>query len=130
LDQTDDAYADALATAAFSKAGHPSAAMAARRLAARAAREETRVKFVPAGATAYYGRGAGGTVETTAMAAMALRGGGQAEADLVRGAGEYLVHSRVAGGAWPSTQATILALRALLLQSAEQDRDATVRVKV
>jgi len=129
LDQTDDAYADALATAAFSRAGHPSAATAARRLAARAAREETRVKFVPAAATAYYGRGAGGTVETTALAAMALRGG-QAEADLVRGAGEYLVHSRVAGGAWPSTQATVLALRALLLQSAEQDRDATVRVKV
>ncbi|HYV44202.1 MAG TPA: MG2 domain-containing protein [Myxococcaceae bacterium] len=129
LDQTDDAYADALATAAFSRAGHPSAATAARRLAARAVREETRVKFTPAAATAYYGRGAGGTVETTAMAAMALRGG-QAEADLVRGAGEYLIHSRVAGGAWPSTQATILALRALLLQSAEQDRDTTVRVKV
>jgi CD109 antigen len=129
LDQTDDAYTEALATAALARAGHPAAAMAARRLAARAARDETRVKFVPAAATAYYGRGEGGTVETTALAAHALRGAG-VEADLVRGAVEYLTWSRLGGGAWPSTQATVLALRALLLQAAEQDRDATVRVKV
>lgn len=128
LDQADDAYTDALATAAFAKAGHPAAAMAARRLAARAAREETRVKFVPRAATAYYGRGAGGAVETTAVAAQALRGA-SAEPDLVRGALDYLTYSRSGGGAWPSTQATILALRALL-QGAEQDRDATVHVKV
>jgi len=129
LDQTDDAYTDALATAAFARAGHPAAAMAARRLAARAVREETRVTLVPAVATAYYGRGAGGTVETTALAAQAL-GAAHVESDLVRGALEYLTWSRQGGGAWPSTQATILALRALLQQSAEQDRDATVRVKV
>jgi len=103
--------------------------MAARRLAARAVRDETRVTLVPAAATAYYGRGAGGTVETTALAAQAL-GAAHVESDLVRGALEYLTWSRQGGGAWPSTQATILALRALLQQSAEQDRDATVRVKV
>jgi len=128
LDQTDDAYTDALAAAAFAKAGHGSAAWAARRLAARAQREETRVKFVPAAATAYYGRGAAAVVETTALAEQALLNA-SAEPELRRGALEYLISARVAGGSWGSTQATILALRALL-QGAEPDRDSTVRVKV
>jgi uncharacterized protein YfaS (alpha-2-macroglobulin family) len=128
LDQTDDAYTDALATAAFARAGHGSAAMAARRLAARAAREETRVRFSPAAATAYYGRGAAGAVETTALAAQALLAASTEQA-LQAGALQFLMFSRSGGGAWPSTQATILALRALL-QGTEPDRDATVRVKV
>ena len=128
LDQTDDAYTDALATAAFARVGNSSAAMAARRLAARAAREETRVRFSPAVATAYYGRGAAGSVETTALAAQALLAA-SAEPDLQSGALQFLMFSRSGGGAWPSTQATILALRALL-QGTEPERDATVRVKV
>ncbi|HVE87296.1 MAG TPA: prenyltransferase/squalene oxidase repeat-containing protein, partial [Myxococcales bacterium] len=128
LDQTEVAYTDALATAAFARSGHGQAAPAARRLAARAARDETRVFFSPARATAYYGRGAAGSVETTALAEQALMAAA-AEPDLRRGAVEFLLFSRDGRGTWGSTQATILALRALL-KGTEPEGDVSVRVKV
>jgi uncharacterized protein YfaS (alpha-2-macroglobulin family) len=68
----------------------------------------------PAGRrTVFYGAGQSGAVETTALAALAaLKHGGLAAT--ARGALTWLVTQRDASGTWHSTQATVLALRALL----------------
>jgi hypothetical protein len=71
----------------------------------------------PQGAhTCFYGSGQGGQVETTALAVFALiegrRGGG------VSPALEWLMSQKDARGTWHSTQATVLALRALLAGTA------------
>jgi uncharacterized protein YfaS (alpha-2-macroglobulin family) len=68
----------------------------------------------PAGRrTVFYGAGQSGAVETTALAAMAaLKQGGLAAT--ARGALAWLVTQKDASGTWHSTQATVLALRALL----------------
>jgi hypothetical protein len=67
--------------------------------------------------TTFYGAGRGGQVETTALAALALMKGG-AHAGTVRGALAWLVAQKDAAGTWPSTQATVLALKALLAGTA------------
>lgn len=63
--------------------------------------------------TAFYGSGQGGTVETTALATLALIHAGR-EPQLVRGALTWLIAQKDARGTWPSTQATVLALKALI----------------
>ncbi len=63
--------------------------------------------------TAFYGSGAGGGIETTALAALAMIGAGNHASD-VRGALSWLVTQKDAQGTWHSTQATVLALKALL----------------
>lgn len=113
LDGSDDAYTLALMTAGFAKAGHPETARAAGLLAKKARKVDGLVAFTPAGATAYYGRGAAAEVETTALAAYALSKAG-AERSLVKGSLDFLLARRKGHGAWPSTQGTILALKALL----------------
>ena len=113
LGDSDDAYTLALITAGFAKTGHAETARAADLLGKRARRVEGLVVFNPAGATAYYGRGAAADVETTALAAYALAKAGR-EPALVKGALDFLLARRLGHGAWPSTQGTILALKALL----------------
>ncbi len=63
--------------------------------------------------TCFYGSGQAGQVETTALAALALLESHRYPAT-ARGALEWLIHQKDAGGTWYSTQATVLALRALL----------------
>jgi uncharacterized protein YfaS (alpha-2-macroglobulin family) len=63
--------------------------------------------------TAFYGAGRSGTVETTALACLALLKGSQ-EPEAIRGALNWLIGQRDSAGTWHSTQATVLALRALL----------------
>jgi hypothetical protein len=60
------------------------------------------------------GTGASGSVETTALAALALLRA-DAYSDAVNGALSYLAQSKDSWGTWSTTQATILALKALLL---------------
>lgn len=80
--------------------------------------------------TITHARGLGSTLETTAMAALALAGRGEHPALLDRALG-YLVESRDARGTWHSTQATILALKALLAGTeAATPVDASVAVRV
>jgi uncharacterized protein YfaS (alpha-2-macroglobulin family) len=68
----------------------------------------------PAGAqTCFYGSGQTGQVETTALAALALMEGHRHPAT-ARTALEWLIRQKDAGGTWHSTQATVLALKALL----------------
>jgi hypothetical protein len=65
------------------------------------------------GKTAFYGGGPSGNVEATAMAALALIQSGQ-HPETCRGALAWLIEQKDARGIWPSTQATVLALKALL----------------
>ena len=67
--------------------------------------------------------GESGSLETTALAAIALL---QADmhADAVSGALAYLVQGKDAWGTWSTTQATILSLKALLLATEKQGQAA------
>jgi len=69
--------------------------------------------FPSKGQSLAYSRGDSVTVETTALAALAMLKSGQFT-NAVNKALMYLVKSKDANGAWGSTQATILALKALV----------------
>jgi hypothetical protein len=70
--------------------------------------------FIPAGGQSLsYSRGDGLTVETTALAVLAMVKNGQFT-NSVNQATTYLLKSKGAYGHWGSTQATILALKALI----------------
>jgi type II secretory pathway pseudopilin PulG len=67
----------------------------------------------PGGRTVFYGAGRSGAVEATALACLVLKKAGQASPD-VNGGLTWLTRQRDARGTWHSTQATVLALRAIL----------------
>jgi hypothetical protein len=71
------------------------------------------INFPAGGQSLSYARGDSLTVETTALAVLAMLKSGEFTAS-VNQALTYLVKSRGAYGGWGSTQATILALKALL----------------
>ncbi len=71
------------------------------------------ITFPARGRSLTYARGDSLTVETTALAALAMHKSGQFTTS-VNGALTYLVKTRGAYGTWGSTQATILAMKALL----------------
>jgi uncharacterized protein YfaS (alpha-2-macroglobulin family) len=66
-----------------------------------------------AGGTTFHGSGRAGNIETTAMATLALLEAGQFPST-ARGALSWLVTQKDRHGTWHSTQATVLALKALL----------------
>ena len=63
--------------------------------------------------TIVYGSGRGGQVETTATAALAMIRASRMPAT-VRGSLAWLIAQRGSHGTWPSTQGTVLALKALI----------------
>jgi uncharacterized protein YfaS (alpha-2-macroglobulin family) len=63
--------------------------------------------------TTFYGSGRAGSIETTALAALAMLRAGS-NPGTTRGALTWLVEQKDASGTWHSTQATVLALKALL----------------
>ena len=65
------------------------------------------------GRTLFYGAGESQRIETTAMAVLALRQAGRSP-ESVRKALAWLVAQKDGHGTWGSTQATVLALKALL----------------
>jgi uncharacterized protein YfaS (alpha-2-macroglobulin family) len=67
----------------------------------------------PALRTLFCGGGRSGDIETTALAALALLGSGR-EPAVARGALAWLIAQKDANGTWLTTQATVLALKALL----------------
>ncbi len=79
--------------------------------------------------TSVYSTGESAAVETTGLATQALIKWGQAS-DTVRKALTFIASKRDADGAWGTTQATIMALRALLLatQSSASDVRGTVDI--
>jgi uncharacterized protein YfaS (alpha-2-macroglobulin family) len=65
------------------------------------------------GRTTFHGAGASGDIETTALATLALLEAGE-EPTLVSDARRWLIAQKDANGMWHSTQATVLALKALM----------------
>ena len=63
--------------------------------------------------TTFYGAGLSGNIETTALAALAMIEG-RTSPGTIRAALAWLIEQKDAHGAWHSTQATVLALKALL----------------
>jgi uncharacterized protein YfaS (alpha-2-macroglobulin family) len=63
--------------------------------------------------TMFYGAGRSGSIETTALAALAMIKSGTSS-QATRGALTWLIEQKDSRGTWHSTQATVLALRALL----------------
>lgn len=76
-----------------------------------------------------YARGDGMTVETTALAVLALNKNGQFP-DSVNQCLTYLINARDPHGTWGSTQATILALKALTTCSGPPPQKGTADVVV
>ncbi|HTS28001.1 MAG TPA: alpha-2-macroglobulin family protein, partial [Bryobacteraceae bacterium] len=72
--------------------------------------------------TGVYGGGASANVETTGLAVQALLKSGEAAA-IARKALNYIASKKDASGTWGTTQATIMALRALLLATEKGSAD-------
>jgi uncharacterized protein YfaS (alpha-2-macroglobulin family) len=72
--------------------------------------------------TSVYATGASASVETTGLAAQALLKWGQASGTAVK-ALNYIASKKDASGAWGTTQATIMALRSLLIASGKNGAD-------
>jgi uncharacterized protein YfaS (alpha-2-macroglobulin family) len=79
--------------------------------------------------TGVYSRGESAAIEATGLAAQALLKWGQ-DARTARKALNYITSKKDATGAWGSTQATIMALRAVLLASEIGTSDVTGSVEV
>jgi len=79
--------------------------------------------------TSVYATGTGASIDTTGLAVQALLKWGEDSAT-TRKAISYITSKKDASGAWGSTQATILALRALLLASEKGGADARGSVEI
>jgi uncharacterized protein YfaS (alpha-2-macroglobulin family) len=79
--------------------------------------------------TGVYATGTSASVETTGLAVQALLKWGQASGT-ARKALSYITAKKDAAGTWGSTQATIMALRALLLASEEGTADVRGTVEI
>ena len=95
--------------------------------------EEDDAVYWQAGAASFMGAtGESGSLETTALAAIALMRG-HTHSDAVSGALAYLVQGKDSWGTWQTTQATILSLKALLLaheQTGAAEGAATLHVSL
>jgi uncharacterized protein YfaS (alpha-2-macroglobulin family) len=79
--------------------------------------------------TGVYGQGLSASVETTGLAVQALLKWGQAS-NTTRKALNYIVAKKDAAGTWGTTQATIMALRALLLATEKGSSDTQGQLEV
>jgi hypothetical protein len=79
--------------------------------------------------TMFHGAGRSGSVETTALATLALLRG-QKHRGSVRGALAWLVAQKDGNGTWYSTQATVLALKALLAGTEKPTEEKERRIQV
>jgi uncharacterized protein YfaS (alpha-2-macroglobulin family) len=79
--------------------------------------------------TGVYGRGPSAAIETTGLAAQALLKWWQAPATVSK-AMKYIAAKKDANGTWGTTQATIMALRALLLATSKSASDVRGSVEI
>ena len=79
--------------------------------------------------TAVFGRGESASVETTGLAVQALLKWGQASGTATK-ALSYIASKKDASGTWGTTQATIMALRALLLSTQKGAADVRGTLEV
>jgi uncharacterized protein YfaS (alpha-2-macroglobulin family) len=99
------------------------------RLLMDAARTENEQISWTAEETGVYGRGASASVETTGLAAQALLKWGEESAAATK-ALSYIAAKKDASGAWGTTQATIMALRAVLLSTEKGAADVRGTLEV
>jgi len=132
--QQEDAYSLALvanALAAYDPAHSMTRAVLDRLVEMRV--EDGDVVYWQTGAASFMGAtGESGSLETTALAAIALMRA-DAHSDAVSGALAYVIQAKDSWGTWSTTQATILSLKALLLaneQTGQAAGPATVRVSL
>jgi hypothetical protein len=107
---TRDPYLLALAANTHLRAGAPDGAAMAKRLAAMQADDGS---FPGAKESITMSGGQSLTIETTALAVLALLQAGDAHASSVRAAVDWLNANRGGYGEWSNTQATVLGLKAL-----------------
>jgi len=131
LKEIDDAYQMALAANALVAAKHASAEAAIDRLAEMAVVEGDVAYWKSNQPTMSYAKGRSADLEATALAAYALVRS-ERKPSLAAKALTYLIANKDPNGTWYSTQATVLALKALLAAQdrAAGDMDARVRVLV
>ncbi len=132
LDAVDDPYTLALCAAAFAAADHGSAGDALARLAEHVQRDGEGAWWSSAATGATYGRGRALEVETTAIVAHTYLRAGH-DLPTAHRALTWLIEQRGPGGTWGSTQATVQAMRALLLGATEAEgltEEAVIRVAV
>jgi uncharacterized protein YfaS (alpha-2-macroglobulin family) len=79
--------------------------------------------------TPLYGAGSSAAIETTGLAVQALLKANEGSA-IARKALSYLASKKDASGAWGSTQATIMALRAILLSTEKGSADTRGTVEI
>jgi len=91
--------------------------------------QEKTVSWPTSGDTAMYARGNAAAIETTALVTMAFIHG-KRYTTAVNGGLAFLIKSKGAYGNWNSTQATILALKTLLLAMGGVGKDADLSVAV
>jgi len=132
--QEEDAYALALAANALSAYDPDDATTQAvlDRLYEMRVEEDGAVYWQAGAASFMGGAGESGSLETTALAAIALMRG-HAHSDAVSGALAYLIQGKDSWGTWRTTQATILSLKALLLaseQAGQAEGSATIHVSL
>ncbi|MBI5490175.1 MAG: hypothetical protein HY905_22765 [Deltaproteobacteria bacterium] len=131
IDSTDDPYSLALLLQVFAGDGDRSRrdVIVGKLVGLRRTGEAGGAYWASDEASAFGSRGDAASIETTALIAAALAEAGQ-EPALAQAAIDWLVRQKDALGNWSSTQATILALRALLVASSGGSREVTATVEV
>jgi len=133
MDKALDNYTLALLTNAFvlyDKDGATAAALI-RQLLQEKVEEDGLVYWPMKGETPTFGRGESGVIETTALACQGLLAYGKHPA-VVSKVNDYLVKKKDPNGTWYSTQATIQALKTLVMsiKEATQEMEGTIRVSL
>ncbi|MDP8256028.1 MAG: alpha-2-macroglobulin family protein, partial [Candidatus Alcyoniella australis] len=133
IDQIEDSYTLALATNALATYDPQSQAtlQAIEKLSALAVTDGDLAHWPQSGDTATFARGTSADIEATALAIQALLRA-QTGHNLVSGAINYLIEKKDPNGTWYSTQATVWALKALLIASrgATSGTNAEILIKV
>ncbi|MDP2896165.1 MAG: alpha-2-macroglobulin family protein [bacterium] len=133
MDKALDNYTLALLANAFvlhDKNGATAAALI-RQLLQEMKEEEGLAYWPMKGETPTYGRGESGVIETTALACQALLAYGKHPA-IVSKVNDYIIKKKDPNGTWFSTQATIQALKALVMsiKEATQEVEGTILVSI
>jgi hypothetical protein len=133
MDKALDNYTLALLTNAFvlhDKNGATAAALI-RQLLQEKTEEEGLVYWPMKGETPTFGRGEAGVIEATALACQALLRYGKHPA-VVSKVNDYLIKKKDPNGTWHSTQATIQALKTLVMsiKEATQEVEGTILVSI
>jgi len=131
LGATDDPYTLGIIANALVMAKHPKADEVLNRLIGMAIEEDGKIYWKSGVSTLTFSRDRSADIEATATIALALvNSGGYPE--VTNKVLAYLISVKDPNGTWYSTQATVLALKALVasLERAASDTNATVKVLV